>query len=76
MLMLCPGSRSMLTLCQWYGKEVGPCRMSNEKRIHVDVLSMEYVLVDGMSREILFMLTLCQLSMSMSTLCQSRFCPC
>ena len=85
MLKLCPGSMSMLTLCQRFVKGGGPCRhwlplfcvkhmyilyFINKMRIHVDVMSMEYVHVYVMSREILSMLTLFQGSRSILTLCQ------
>ena len=84
MLTLCQGSRSMSTLCQGYVKGGGPCRhwlpIFDVKHIFYILLrksesmsmlcQWRIVHVDVMSREIFSMLTLCQRSRSMSTLCQ------
>ena len=90
MLKLCPGSMSMLTLCQRFVKGGGPCRhwlplfcvkhifyiLSIKCESMSTVMSMEYVHVYVMSREILSMLTLFQGSRSymdvMSRVCHGR----
>ena len=66
MIRVCQGQRSMSTLVTTFWCKTYILYLINNKRIHVDVMSMLYCPCWSYVMGVLFMLTLCQ----------GRYCPC